>query len=117
MIVRVLSNITRGSKKWTKETPKIAEKIRKTNKRYLPFGYDTDFFFFLSGSINLCVRSMVVPKGQTNPQKNLPKMKVKIMVTIEKSKNVIRVRVARLTIKKTSGSNLKKRFWKSIRDL
>jgi len=108
--VSVLSNITRGSKKWTKETPKIAEKIKNINKRYLPLGYDTDFFLFLLGITNLCVRSMVVPKGQINPQKNLPKMRVKTIVIIEKNKNVIKVRVVRLTIINISGSNLKKRF-------
>lgn len=106
----VLSNITSGSKKWTKEIPKIAEKIRNINNRYLPFGYDTDFFLSFLGIMNLCVRSMIVPKGQTNPQKNLPKMRVKTIVIIEKSKNVIRIRVVRLTIINKSGSNLKKRF-------
>ncbi len=59
----------------------------------------------------------MVPKGQTNPQKNLPKMKVKTVVIIEKSKNVMMVRVARPTIINISGSNLKKRFWKPISDV
>lgn len=59
----------------------------------------------------------MVPKGQTHPQKNLPKMKVKTIVIIEKIKNVMMVRVVRLTIINKSGSNLKKRFWKPILDV
>jgi len=44
-------------------------------------------------------------------------MKVKTIVIIEKIKNVMMVRVVRLTIINKSGSNLKKRFWKPILDV
>jgi hypothetical protein len=54
--------------------------------------------------------SMTVPRGQTKPQKNRPKIRVMNTMTSAKRILVIIVRKATLTISRTSGSKRKNIF-------
>jgi hypothetical protein len=55
--------------------------------------------------------SIIVPRGQINPQKNLPKTSVPIIKKIDNRAAVITARYAILVIIRINGSNRKKRFW------
>ena len=54
--------------------------------------------------------SIIVPRGQIKPQKNLPKTNVPIIKKIESRAAVITARYAILVIIRINGSNRKKRF-------
>ena len=69
--------MTRGSKKWINELPRKAEITRNKRIRYLPFL--NEGILMTGGDIVESKISIIVPRGQINPQKNLPKISVPII--------------------------------------
>lgn len=102
--------MTRGSKKWINELPRKAEITRNKRIRYLPFLNEGILMTGRVWDIIESKMSIIVPRGQINPQKNLPKTSVPIIKKIDNRAAAITARYAILVIIRINGSNRKKMF-------